>query len=565
MKYFYLLLILILPLSSQAQQFRFHSQLDAKQIPVGGTFTIQFIIENADAENFTPPNFSPFKVVSGPSQSFRSSFINGKSSKSTSYSYMLQATKAGKFTIPAATLVSKGKTSKSNPVTIEILRSDQVARTDGQPEIMIKAEVDSNHVYIGQQVVIRYKIYTQINIENYNILSESSYAGCFAQALDTYKEPVIKEVVNGKEFSTKVLRKVAVFPQQGGKIEIEPMVVQVGIPSKSRVSRGLLSSFGLERKNLNSNGLTLIARSAYDNSPKNFSGAVGNFSVQFKLAPNQVTTDDAISLVLSITGNGDVKTIRPPSLIFPPGFESFDAKIKEEKMINATDSVRGEKSIEYLIIGHNPGQFEINPSFVYFDPVAAIFRTVSDSFSVTVLQGTGVTNAASDNTLVTEKAVKPISHSLYLTKVRKPVYLRPWYFASYILPVFAFLLFSWRSSRRKTEIKEVDPEAVAKARLEKSKLLMEEANYTLFYEEVAVSLKQFISHKFSIPTSDLSKNKISEVFKQHGLDSHIAQQTLLLLDRCDLALYAGINDASQVNSTYQEAVQLLTSIDEVLD
>ena len=565
MKYFQLLLLLILPFLANAQQVRFFSEIDAKQIPVGGTFNIKFVIENMDGENFTPPSFAPFKVISGPSQSFRSSFVNGKSSKSTSYSYMLQATKTGQFTIPAGTLLLKGKATKSNTVTIEVLRSDQVVKTQGQPEIMIKAEVDSNQVYIGQQVVIRYKIYTQINIENYNILSESNYAGCFAQALDTYKEPVIKEVVNGKEFSTKVLRKVAVFPQQGGKIEIEPMVVQVGIPSKSRISRGLLSSFGLERKNLNSNALMLVAHSAHDDAPENFSGAVGNFKVRFQMRPNQVTTDDAISLIINISGNGDVKTIRPPKLKFPKGFESFDPKVREEKMINATDSVRGEKVLEYLIIGHQPGQYKLKPLFVYFDPSISHFVTVQDSFIINVSQGTGVLSATADNVLEDEKTVRPISHSLSLQKVRRPIYLRPWYLGAYVLPVFAFLFFSWRSSQQTTESAEIDPQALAKERLEKSKQLMDAGDYKLFYEEVAYSLKQFISHRLDIPAADLSKHNISAVLQKQGVHEEIVQQTLELLNRCDLALYAGINDGSRVSTTYQEAVQLLTSLDQTTD
>lgn len=562
MKYLSIVILLLFTLTVPAQQVKFFSQIDAKQVVEGSTFTIQFTIENADADNFSPPNFSPFKVISGPSQSFRSTFINGKSSKSTTYGYMLQAVKPGKYTIPAATLTLGGKETKSNTVSVEVLKADQVAKT-GDPEILIKAEVDSNLVYIGQQVVIRYKIYTQINIENYNILSESKYAGCFAQALDTYKEPVVKEVIGGKEFSTKVLRKVAVFPQQGGKIEIEPMVVQVGIPSKSRVSRGLLSSFGLERKNLSTNGITLIAKSAHDQAPEHFSGAVGNFQVRFQVRPNKVTTDDAISMVLRISGNGDVKTIRPPTQVLPEGFEAFDPKVRDEKMINATDSVRGEKIVEYLLIGHKPGQYQLKPSFVYYDPTAGRYLTITDSFPISITQGTGVLSTTSDNSLKPEEAIKPISHSLSLQKVRKPMYLRPWYAAAYVLPVFAFLLFSWRSSQKKEETIEVDPQAVAKERLEKSKQYMDSSDYKLFYEEVAYSLKQFISHKLSISAADLSKQNISRVLADNEVASELIDQTYAMLERCDYALYAGLKDTSSVQATYTDAIELLTALDKV--
>src|SRR5690606_11780891 len=108
-----------------------------------------------------------------------------------------------------------------------------------------------------------------------------------------------------------------------------PMVVQVGVPSSSTVRRGLFSSFGLERKNINSNGISLTVHSAHDQSRGDFSGAVGKFNVEYSLRPVQATTDDAISIVMKIVGNGDVKTIRPPDLDLPKGFEVFDPKVKD--------------------------------------------------------------------------------------------------------------------------------------------------------------------------------------------------------------------------------------------
>jgi len=557
------LILLFLPGIAIAQ-VSFHANLDAKQVVEGGTFTVTFTLENADAEGFEAPNFSPFKVISGPSQSYRSRTINGRSTKSASYSYMLQAGKPGKYKIRAAKVRIKGKELSSKELSLVVLKSDQVAKT-GKPDIFIRTEVDSNQVYIGQQVIIRYKIYTQVNIENYNIITESSYGGCFAQALDTYKEPVIKEVIEGKQYSTKVLRKVAVFPQQGGKIEIEPLVVQIGIPSSSTVRRGFLSSFGLERRTLNSNRVDLYASSPHEHAPEDFSGAVGNFNVAFSVRPNQVTTDDAISIVLRITGNGDVKTIRTPSIDLPPDFQSFDPKVKNERMINASDSVRGEKVIEYLVIGQKPGRYTLKPSFTYFNPGTEKFVKIVDSFALNITQGTGALSTLGDhNMALTEDEIAPIIHDLSLQKVRKPIYLRPWYAAAYVLPVLAFLFLSWRSKTKVEHEIAIDPQAVAKERLEQSKKYMDAGDHKLFYEEVAYSLKQFISSRLKIATSDLSKDKISSSLMEHGVDQELVESTRAMLDRCDMAIYAGLKDIRAIEETYQEAVNLLTGLDETI-
>jgi hypothetical protein len=564
-KYLLAIAMLCLSLPLSGQQVRFISQLDARQVINGSTFSIEFILENADADNFTPPDFSPFKIISGPSQSYRSSFVNGVGSRSVGFGYLLQATRTGKFTIPGATVSVKGKQLKSNPVILEVLRGEEQARSGESPRIFIRAVVDSTQAYVGQQIVIRYKIYTQVNIENYNIITESNYDGCFAQALDTYKEPVLKEVVDGREYSTKVLRKVSVFPQQGGKIDITPMVVQVGVPSSSTVRRGLFSSFGLERKNISSNGISLTVRSAHDQSSGDFSGAVGKFNVQYSLRPNQATTDDAISIVMKIVGNGDVKTIRPPDLDLPKGFEVFDPKVKDEKMINATDSVRGEKVIEYLVIGHQPGNYRLRPSFTYFDPAQGAFRTVVDSFQVSISQGSGALSNTSDDRLKQEADdIVPLTHDLDLKKKRKPVYLQTWYIGAYVIPVLAFLLVSWRSKHKNVEEVISDPHAIARERLQQARKYMDEGNHQQFYEEAALGLKQFIAHKLKIQASDLSRQKITDRLLAKGIHRELEEQVRLFIEKCDLALYAGFNDASTITATYDEAVELITELNKVL-
>ncbi|MCB0665233.1 MAG: protein BatD [Saprospiraceae bacterium] len=558
-------LLISIPVTVWGQQVRFTTSIDAKQVIVGSTFSIEFKVENSDANNFSPPNFGPFKVISGPSQSYQSTYINGIGTRSVGFSYTLQATRAGKFTISGASVKIKGKEMKSNSVNIEVLREQDVVQSERTPQIFIRAEIDSNQVYIGQQLMIRYKIYTQVNIENYNILTESNYAGCFAQALDTYKEPVVKEVINGREYSTKVLRKVAVFPQQGGKIEIDPMVVQVGIPSRSSVRRGLLSSFGLERKNINSNGLSLIVQSAYDDAPEDFTGAVGNFTAGFSVRPNQATTDDAISVIIRIQGNGDVKTIRNPELNLPREFEIFEPKTKEEKMINATDSVRGEKIIEYLIIGHQPGTYQIKPSFTYFDPQKGIYQTIVDSFPVSIQQGTGVLSTTADNTLRQEtEGIQPIEQSTKLHRVRKPLYLRPWYLTGYVVPILAFLFLSWRTKNQKEKVEEFDPHAVAKDRLQTAREHMLQGASRAFYEEIALSLKQFIAFKLNLQASELSRQRITESLLANKVETALEMEVRQLIEKCDLALYAGYSDPSKIESTYQEAVQLITKLNEVL-
>ncbi len=544
-----------------AQNVQFEARADANRVAVGQTFSVFFTLKNADPSNFQAPDFKGFRLISGPSQSYRTSIINGRTSKEVSFSYTLQPTKVGTYTIGPASVTVNNRRHRSNQLKVQVTKQvNPLEAGEGEVKFFVRARVDTNRAYIGQQVQIEYKIYTLVNIENYNVLSESNYDGCYSVVLDAHKEPVRKENINGIEYSTKVLRKVSVFPQQSGKIDIEPLVVRVGVPSGGR--RSFFSSFNLKTHNLSSNALSLIVESPYDDAPHDFSGAVGSFQTQYTIHPTQATTDDAIAVELRIVGNGDIKTVKVPTLELPGGFDSYDPKVKDEKMINATDSVRGEKIIEYLIMGQQPGKYVLRPSFTYFDNETRQYKRLVDSFDISITQGAGLSSTQADNQLLTtqNRALRPIMFDTALRQVRRPMYLRPGYWAAFSVPLLSFVFFVWRAKREEQQAlqTEVDHQAEAKARLQQAHAHLEAGEAGPFFEEVALSVKNYIAHVYDIPAEDLSKAHIQRTLAQGGLAETEIQRVSDLLDRCDLALYGGLTDPAKMQDTYAQALEVLS-------
>lgn len=553
---------------TKAQQVGFTAQSDAKQVVVGGTFTITFTLQNADGDAFQPPDFTGVRVISGPSQSYRSTFINGRSSTSVGFSYTLQAIKMGSIKIGPASIRTDAKTLRTDPITIQVVkaRSPVTGTNEGQePDIFIRAEVDTARAYIGQQVVIRYKIYTQINIENYNILAESSYDGCYSQVLDAYREPVVKEVIGGVEYSTKVLRKVAVFPQQSGKIEFEPLVVRIGIPDRTK-RRSFFSSFSLKTRNLSSDKVSLRIRSAYDGAPQSFSGAVGHFQSVFQLSNTKITTDDALTLRLQLVGNGDIKTIRPPKLKLPPGFDQYDPKTIDEKMINGNDSIRGVKTIEYMITSADAGQYQLMPEFTYFDPRTDSYIMHRDTFSVRIEEGINPIRSNGDNRLSqSEVQLSPIIYSTTVRKSRSFWIAQPWYWVGASVPLLGFLvIFLGSKYEMSADPAEADHSSIAHLRLAKAKSFMEGEKASAFYEEVALSVKQFITSKLDIPPADLSKDSIVSALALKDVAQQVVDSVSDLLQQCDFAIYAGVKQTEKMASTYEQAVQIIDQLEQDL-
>ena len=550
----------------------FRASTNAKQVVEGGTFTVTYALENAEGANFIPPNFTPFKKISGPMQSMSTTIINGKRSSSVSYSYTLQAGKKGTYSLKPASIRVKNKEINSNVVIIEVVEGkDPLAlgdETNAENIFFVRAEIDTNQVYIGQQVILRYKIYTQINIENYNFISESEYNGCYAQKLEAYKEPVVKEVIGGKQYSTKVLRKMALFPQQSGKIEIEPIVVRVGIPSNNPRFRGFFSSFNLESKTVSSNSVEFYVRSPYPHAPENFSGAVGQFQATFKLSPRKVSTDDAMTLQIKVTGNGDTKTIRPPDLDLPQSFEIYDPSIRNEKMVNITDYIRGEKTFEYLMIGNTAGTYKISPSFTFFDPGLDTFISLSDTFSVVISQGEQVLHQPSDNQLY-HAGAEDILPIMVETRLKRKRYFQPWsnflYGAAFVLPL---LLFGGALRRHQLQQNQgdvpIDHTAIAKERLAKAYQHLLENDPKLFYEEIAYSIKNYLSHKLAINPAELTKNYIVESLLAKKMDASDVEKIRQLLHACDLALYSGKTKATDMQETYKVSVDTIAGLESVI-
>jgi len=177
-------------------QISFVANTDAKQVIENGYFQITFTLNNAKGNNFKAPSFKNFKVLNGPNRSMSTTIINGNASQKISYSYSLQPNKVGKFTIAPATIVANGKRMKSNAVKVEVIKASAANKNAAaEQQLFVKAEIDTNLVYLGQQLVVDYKLYTTVNIENHDIAFEPEYQGFFARSPYSHSKQAYKQLL----------------------------------------------------------------------------------------------------------------------------------------------------------------------------------------------------------------------------------------------------------------------------------------------------------------------------------------------------------------------------------
>ena len=198
-----------------------------KVVAVGEQFRLTFTI-NAKVNAFNAPDLSDFYVIMGPSTSYNQStqIINGKITRSVSYTYtyVLQATKEGNYTIPPAQVSIKKKTHESNPLKIEVVKgtapTQPVTRhpSDKSPgevvnvnkeDLFIRVLVNKREVYLGEHIIATVKIYSRVNLSGFENVKFPSFNGFFKQDIETPPLRTLeRENVNGQIYGTGVLQRV---------------------------------------------------------------------------------------------------------------------------------------------------------------------------------------------------------------------------------------------------------------------------------------------------------------------------------------------------------------------
>src|ERR1700761_7786126 len=113
-KGFYTVLFLLLSATLLlAADTKFTASASKSQVGVGEQFEIDYTL-NTTGTRFTPPDLSAFQVLSGPNESISATVVNGASVVSTTYSFIIAATKEGTYNITAAAIVVNGHTLTTN-------------------------------------------------------------------------------------------------------------------------------------------------------------------------------------------------------------------------------------------------------------------------------------------------------------------------------------------------------------------------------------------------------------------------------------------------------------------
>ncbi|MCB0704695.1 MAG: protein BatD [Saprospiraceae bacterium] len=554
-------------------QTTFEAYAPVKQVIQGEYFNVSFTLLNADGSDFKPPKFTGFRIVNGPSRSVSTSIINGDRSSEMTHTYLLEAGDPGTYTIGSATIQVKGKVLRSNTLKIVVNARDQQSLEEiaSDAEIFVRAIPSTTQAYPGQQVLIDYKLYSQVSVDHYSIASESEYPGFFAQPMRRFRGRTQVEQIGSKSYTTLVFRRVAVFPQVIDTLEISPIRLQVGLADAQ--GRNNFNPLISPRQviALTSEPVKIAVLPLPSGTPESFCGGVGTFELRTDYDRSSLTTDDALTVNLTLIGNGDVKRLEAPAWMNNDSFEVYNPSMVDENIFENQGELLAQRTFEYQLIPRYPGKYTIQPQVAIFSPDSSSYVFLEGSkFSITVAPGSGrprrqeVEEQAGQNT---ELVIRPLKTQVPLLTAETPFIQSNTYWI--LVGLAPFLLFiAWIIRQQRIRISNIDPVAlrrskamkIAAQRLTVAKTYLDQGANREFFDETSKATLGFLTDRIGIPPASQKKTLIRQALESKGIDGTLIDRLLALLNQCELALFAGQADEGAKQEVYQEALEVLSSL-----
>lgn len=573
-------------------------------VVMGEQFRLTFTV-NAEGKDLRVQEMPEFDVLMGPSQStsYSSSWSNGQSSSETtvSYTYVLMPKKEGTFNIAPATIKVKGANYSSNGLSIKVLPADQAGNAQAQAGggntssanvsgvandgLFVKMDVSRRDVYEQEGFLVTFKLYSLYDCSLTNV-KFPEFEGFLAQEIELPENKQWSlDNYNGRNYRTVVIKQTYLYPQRSGKIAIGAgkFEATVRVQSQQKVRSlfdDFFDSYQDVSKALTTPPVTIDVKPLPSGKPASFSGAVGNFTMTAGINSNNIKTNDAVTIIVKLTGNGNIKLAKNPEVVFPNDFDVYDPKV-ETDIKTTTAGVSGSKTIEYMAIPRYAGDFEIPAiSFSYFDTKVGSYKTItSESYKLHVEQGKeGEGNAPVVSNFSNKESVKYLGKDVRYLKTNgvsfrtaNDVFFGSFvYYMCYLVPAILFIVFFFIYRKQVKEnsnialVRTKKANKMAVKRLKNAGLLMKENKKEEFYDEVLRALWGYLSDKLSIAQSNLTKDNIETELTKYGVDEPLINEFLNILNTCEFARYAPVQASDAMDKLYELTIDAIGKMENTI-
>lgn len=569
-------------------------------------FTVAFIIEGSRPSDFSWNPGEDFELLWGPQQGRSSSvqIINGKRTESsqTTYSYVLMPVKPGKFMLPKADATVNGKKIYSSDVAVEVLSiaesvgsksADNSSRQQSASaqssrqqspvsaqDIFLVLSLNRTSVVVGEPLKAKLKLYQKVDVAGFEGADFPDFDGFWSQ--ETYSPQQIqfeREAYDGQIYNSALLREYVLIPQHAGNITIAPAeltcLVNVRISSGgSSIFDGFFDDYTRVRKKVTSRPVSVNVKPLPPGAPASFAGGVGRYRISASLSIDSLMTHDAASLVLKVTGEGNISLLETPKVKFPLDMETYDPKVVSSI---AENGLSGTKTYEYPFIPRSAGDFVFEPiEYTYYDIDQHKYVTLTtpalplrvERGAETEVSGPMIPGGSPKGVRDLDKDIRYINMKPQDFQQKGAFLLGsgPFWALLTMLVAAAMIVFAVvrRTMSRRADVvgmKNRKASKMAQKRLRNANALLKKNARLEFYAELHKAMLGYMSDKLNMPAADLSKDKMSQALMDHGVSQEDIKDFMGILDSCEYARYSPDAGNNAMNSEYDKAVEVISSID----
>lgn len=561
---------------------------------------------DAEVEEFAAPELSGLELLAGPMPSRMSStnIVNGVRTDvfEINYTIMVRARQTGVATVSPASVKIDGKQYTSKALSIEVVAGNSSGSSGGNgngaqesnaPEngevssedIFLKLSFSKTRVVRGEPIVATLKLYTRVPIAGFEDVKFPVFNGFWSQELETPQNiNFVRENYNNQVYSSAVLRRYILLPQQTGDLTVDPsyMVCQIQI----RTSGGGLSMFDsffdtyqTVRKRLSTPSATIKVNPLPSGAPASFGGGVGDFTMEVNLSADSIRAHEAASLTVEINGSGNINLIETPFVELPQDFEKYDVKT-DNSFSNSTSGLSGKKVFEFPFIPRSEGLFVIPPvKYSYYSIRQGRYITLeSDTLKLKVLPNSNASSSAQVVSGVNKQSVVNLGSDIrYIFTssadlARKGRFLiASWYFAAAVILIALLFLVAdkvlkerekLRGDVRRTRNRRANK--VARNRLKLAQSYLAKGLQAPFYEELHKALLGYVSDKLSIQFAEMQRDAIIELLESRGIQAQERDELISLIDECEMARYSQQQSDGAMDGQYKRAIDIISTLENKL-
>ena len=570
-------LILFLAINSfvLSAQVNFEASVSKSKLALNERLRIDFVM-NQNGDNFSPPEFENFQIIGGPNQSIKTSYVNGERKFSKTYSYFLKPLKKGKLKINQASIEIDGEIYKSLQIEVLITDSvkqpsDSVTQYYNDDDIELRALISKGSPYLNEPITVVYKLYYKapINISDARETETPKFKDFWSQIIKIPQLNVKREIYKGQNYNVVEWRKVVLYPQKVGELEISPLSLNLvlDVPTDKRDFFGnviydqtsQMISTGMRR--------IIVKDLPQLGKPDSFSGAVGNFEFDVILNKNSLRATESFQAELKVKGKGNLKLFDLPDILVPNSMELFEPE-REELISTNLSGMSGSVSKFFTIIPRFQGNFPIEEvEFSYFDPNTEKYKVVkSPRLTIDVYDGPVIGNTITNNNsniITSNDSFRFIKLKGNLREVNNDVFFQSQFFYAIVTTPFILLLSFLLFTTYKRNKKESSSELI---RIEERKInkMIDSAKKSigdkiLFYDKIEKAIIKSLMVKFSIRMDSLNKEKIQQIGHEKGLSKDDVLLIIKIIENCEKARYSRSSD-SIMNKDLEIAKKVISSI-----